>query len=301
VEAVTVTTNDAQHIRGFVACEELLATFDRIVVVDNACTDESPDLARAAGCEVVRCERSGYGAAINRGVRELKGDFFAVLNPDIRFFDRTTVPRLAHHFMHPQVGLVAPALELLDGSLQDSARRTPTPANLLFRRWLSPERGWVRRGGDVEWTVGAFWLARRDAWEKIGGFDERYFLYFDDVDLCHRMRAAGYSVRFDPTVRAQHAFQAASRRPLTAWATRHHIRSALRFFTEHPRYLVDPRPATVGPSERRAVARLPERRAAPRFGSADAAQEVAVLDHARFEVGAAEVRLDGLDDLEAAS
>jgi hypothetical protein len=106
-------------------------------------------------------------------------------------------------------------------------------------------------------------------------------------------------VRFDPTVRAQHAFQAASRRPLTAWATRHHIRSALRFFTEHPRYLLDPRPATIGPSERRTVARLPERRAAPRFVSADAAQEVAVLDHARFEVGTAEVRLDGVDDLEA--
>lgn len=259
-----MSTNDAEHIRGFVSCEALRASFDRIVVVDNACTDDTADIARTAGCEVVRCERSGYGAAINRGARELEGEFFAVLNPDIRFFAADTVQRLAHHFMHPQVGLVAPALELLDGSLQDSARRTPTPANLLFRRWLSPERGWVRRGGDVEWTVGAFWLVRREAWERIGGFDERYFLYFDDVDLCHRMRAAGHTVRFDPTVRAQHAFQAASRRPLTAWATRHHIRSALRFFIEHPRYLLDPRPADVGPPERRATARLPERRARPR-------------------------------------
>jgi len=294
-----VSTDDARHIRGFVDCEPLRAAFERIVVVDNACTDESPDLARAAGCEVVRCERSGYGAAINHGARELKGDFFAVLNPDIRLFGADTVARLAHHFMHPQVGLVAPALELVDGSLQDSARRTPTPANLLFRRWIGAERGWVRRGGDVEWTVGAFWLVRREAWERIGGFDERYFLYFDDVDLCHRMRTAGYSVRFDPTVRAQHAFQAASRRPLTAWATRHHIRSAMRFFVEHPRYLVDPRPAAIGPPERRAAARLPERRAAPRGVSAVTAQEVPVLDHARLGVRAAEVRLDGVDDLEA--
>jgi len=264
VEAVTVSTNDAEHIRGFVGCDALMASFDRIVVVDNACTDESPDLARAAGCDVVRCERSGYGAAINRGARELEGDYFAVLNPDIRFFGEDTLPRLTHHFMHSQVGLASPALELLDGSLQDSARRTPTPANLLFRRWIAPERGWIQRGGDVEWTVGAFWVVRREAWETIGGFDERFFLYFDDVDLCHRMRAAGYTVRFDPTVRAQHAFQAASRRPLTAWATRHHIRSALRFFSEHPRYLLDPRPATIGPPERRATPRLPERRTAPR-------------------------------------
>jgi N-acetylglucosaminyl-diphospho-decaprenol L-rhamnosyltransferase len=264
VEAVTVSTNDAQHIRGFVGCEPLLASFDRVVVVDNACSDDSPAIAREAGCDVVRCERSGYGAAINAGVRELEGDFFAVLNPDIRFFSSDTIPRLTHHFMHPQVGMVAPALELLDGSLQDSARRTPTPANLLFRRWIGEERGWVRRGGDVEWTVGAFWIVRREAWERIGGFDERYFLYFDDVDICHRMREAGYTVRFDPTVRAQHAFQAASRRPLTAWATRHHMRSAARFFTEHPRYLLDPRPATIGPPERRAAPRLPERRAQPR-------------------------------------
>src|SRR5439155_11408562 len=56
VEAVTVSTNDAQHIRGFVGCEPLLASFDRIVVVDNACTDESPAVARDAGCDVVRCE-----------------------------------------------------------------------------------------------------------------------------------------------------------------------------------------------------------------------------------------------------
>jgi N-acetylglucosaminyl-diphospho-decaprenol L-rhamnosyltransferase len=264
MDAVTVTTNDRAHIEGFVADELLMGSFDRIVVVDNASDDGSADVARDAGCVVVRKQRGGYGEAVNVGARHTSGDFFAVLNPDIRFLSVETVPRLAHHFMHGQVGLVAPALQLLDGRLQDSARRTPTPLNLLFRRWIGDERGWVRRGGDVEWTVGAFWLARREAWDVIGGFDERYFLYFDDVDICHRMRMAGWSVRFDPTQRAVHAFQGASRRPLTAWATRHHIRSAARFFTEHPRYLLDPRAGEVGPPERRAAPRLPERRSAPR-------------------------------------
>ena len=265
MDAVTVTTNDRAHIEGFLADELLMGSFDRVIVVDNASEDGSGALARDAGCVVVTKERGGYGEAVNAGARHVDGDFFAVLNPDIRFLKRDTVPRLAHHFMHGQVGLVAPALELLDGRLQDSARRTPTPLNLMFRRWIGDERGRVRRGGDVEWTVGAFWLVRREAWDRIGGFDERYFLYFDDVDLCHRMRTVGWSVRFDPTIRAVHAFQGASRRPLTAWATRHHIRSAQRFFAEHPRYLLDPRPGDVGPPERRTAPRLPERRAEPRL------------------------------------
>src|SRR5439155_26880767 len=113
-------------------------------------------------------------------------------------------------------------------------------------------------------------------WDLIAGFDERYFLYFDDVDFCHRMRASGFAVRFDPTARAIHAFQAASRRPLTAWATRHHMRSAQRFFTEHPRYLLDPRPGTIGPPERRTARRLPERRSAERASVGAAARNGAM-------------------------
>jgi GT2 family glycosyltransferase len=275
MDAVTVTTNDRAHIEGLLADALLMDSFDRVIVVDNASDDGSGELARDAGCVVVRKPRGGYGEAVNAGARHVDGGFFAVLNPDIRFLSADTVPRLAHHFMHGQVGLVAPALQLLDGRLQDSARRTPTPLNLMFRRWIGDERGWVRRGGDVEWTVGAFWLVRREAWERIGGFDERYFLYFDDVDLCHRMRAAGWSVRFDPTTRAVHAFQGASRRPLTAWATRHHVRSAQRFFTEHPRYLLDPRPGTIGPPERRSAPRLPERRVIERLSERTGARRSA--------------------------
>lgn len=267
MDAVTVTTNDRAHLERFLADELLMGSFDRVIVVDNASDDGSPDLARDAGCVVVSKRRGGYGEAINAGSRHVHGDFFAVLNADIRFLSADTVPRLAHHFMHPQVGIVAPALELLDGRLQDSARRTPTPLNLMCRRWIGDERGRVRRGGDVEWSVGAFWLVRRSVWERLGGFDERYFLYFDDVDYCQRMRAAGWTARFDPTVRAIHAFGAASRKPLTAWATRHHIRSAGRFFSEHPRYLLDPRPGTIGPPERRRAPRLPERRSDDRAGA----------------------------------
>lgn len=287
MDAVTVTTNDRAHLEGLLGDALLMNSFDRLIVVDNACDDGSGELARDAGCRVVRTPRSGYGAAINAGARHARGEFFAVLNPDIRFLEADTVPRLAHHFMHTQVGLVAPALQLLDGSLQDSARRTPTPLNLMFRRWIGEERGWVRRGGDVEWTVGAFWLIRRKAWDLLGGFDERYFLYFDDVDYCHRLRDGGWSVRFDPTVRALHAFGAASRSGLTAWATRHHIRSARRFFTENPRYLLDPRPGSIGPPERRTTPRLPERRSGDRTAARRSAMNGAIPTPASSQAASA--------------
>ena len=242
-----------------------MSSFERIIVVDNSSDDGSPELARDAGCIVVTKERGGYGEAINAGARHVQGEFFAVLNADIRFLSADTVPRLAHHFMHSQVGLVAPALELLDGRQQDSARRTPTPLNLMFRRWIGDERGWVRRGGDVEWTVGAFWLVRRSAWERLGGFDERYFLYFDDVDYCHRLRTAGWSVRFDPTVRAIHAFGAASRRPLTAMgdAPPHPLGAAL--LHRAPALSAGPEARRDRPAGATDAPRLPERRTGDRF------------------------------------
>ena len=117
MDAVTVTTNDRAHIEGLLGDAHLMDSFDRVIVVDNASDDGSGELARDAGCTVVRKQRGGYGEAVNAGARQTEGDFFAVLNPDIRFLASDTVPRLAHHFMHGQVGLVAPALQLLDGRL----------------------------------------------------------------------------------------------------------------------------------------------------------------------------------------
>jgi N-acetylglucosaminyl-diphospho-decaprenol L-rhamnosyltransferase len=261
LEAVTVTTNDAPILEGLLDCAPLRRCFDRLVVVDNASTDGSAALARARGAEVVRVTRGGYGASVNRGARELSGQFLCVLNPDIRFFDDRFGPSLLHHFDDPRVGLVAPALRLRDGRLQDSARVTPTPVDLVMRRWVAPQLGAVRTAGDVDWVVGACFVVRREAWEAVGGFDERFFLYFDDVDLCQRLRRAGWRVRFDPAYEVEHAHQGASRRSLTSFATRQHMRSAARFFARNPRYAL-PLPANRGQVRRvRGFPRVAERAA----------------------------------------
>jgi N-acetylglucosaminyl-diphospho-decaprenol L-rhamnosyltransferase len=238
MDAVTVTTNDAPILRGLLECAPLRRCFERLVVVDNACSDDSAALAREHGAEVLHTTRQGYGASVNAGVALLDGEFLCVLNPDIRFFDDRFAEALMGHFDDPSVGMAAPALRLRDGRLQDSARVTPRPLDLVVRRWVEPEFGAVRAGGDVDWVVGACFIVRRAAWETIGGFDERFFLYFDDVDLCERLRGAGWRVRFDPSYVVEHAHQGASRRSLTSFATRQHVRSAARFFVRNPRYAV---------------------------------------------------------------
>jgi GT2 family glycosyltransferase len=241
VDAVTVSTNDADQLEGFFSCEPLMRSFRRIIVVDNESTDGTAQLAHSAGATVVRCVRGGYGAAINTGAKLAEGTHLAVLNPDIRFFGEDVVQRLMAHFEDPSVGIAAPALQLLDGRLQDSARRTPTPLNLVVRRRIDRDHGAVREAGDVDWVVGACFIVRRDLWDTVSGFDPSYFLYFDDVDLCTRVRRAGGAIRFDPTVVVEHAWQGASRKSLTAFATRHHIRSAAVFFARNPRYLIGSR------------------------------------------------------------
>lgn len=238
IDAVTVSHDSADVLEGFFASDGLMRSFRQIIVVDNESTDGTEALARRAGATVVRCRRGGYGAGINAGAQHASGTHLAVLNPDVRFQADDVVPRLMKHFEDPSVAIAAPALRLLDGRLQDSARRTPTPLDLLIRRRIDRDRGAIRIAGDVDWVVGACFIVRRDVWDALGGFDERYFLYFEDVDLCRRARRAGWSVRFDPSIVAEHAWSGASRKSITAAATRHHIRSAARFFANNPECLL---------------------------------------------------------------
>jgi GT2 family glycosyltransferase len=239
LDAVTVTANSRAQLEDLLGCKQLRSAFDRIIVVDNRSTDGSAEVASRAGATVVSVsERTGYGPCVNLGVRETDGDAFAVLNPDITFDTRGVIERLKPHFRQPQVGLVAPALILPDGRLQDSARHIPTPLDLALRRGVAAERGAIRGSGEVPWVVGACFLARRRAWDAVGGFDERFFLYFEDVDLCWRLRKAGWSTVLESSVRVRHEFAGQSRRSLWAWQTRRHFASAARFYRKNPRFLI---------------------------------------------------------------
>jgi N-acetylglucosaminyl-diphospho-decaprenol L-rhamnosyltransferase len=238
-EALIVTHNSRDDLRAALTCEPLRKAFPRIVVIDNESTDDSVAVAEAAGVEVLRRRNDSLAAAVNAGARLMRGEVFAVMNPDVLLEDHASVARLAEHFGVPSLGAVAPALRLPAGTLQDSARAVPSPGQLAFRRLMGRELGAVRSDEpvDVDWVVAAFMLVRRSAFEDVGGFDESYRLYFEDVDFCVRLWSAGWSVRLDPTIVVRHEHQAASRRKLGR-AFRQHVRSAGVFFARHPDLLL---------------------------------------------------------------
>jgi N-acetylglucosaminyl-diphospho-decaprenol L-rhamnosyltransferase len=239
MDAVTVTADSGADLKQMLACEPLLRSFDRLIVVDNMSGDGSPEMARRVGAIVIsRDRREGYGSCVNIGARHATGSSFAVLNPDIRFDDDQVVPRLERQLRQPGVGLVAPELVLPSGRVQDSARQVPTPLDLLLRRGIDPERGAIHVTGEVPWVVGACFIVRRDAWDTVGGFDERYFLYFEDVDLCWRLRQAGWMTRLECAVHVRHQHSAASRNSILGWATRKHLASAALFYRSNPRFIV---------------------------------------------------------------
>lgn len=239
MDCVVVTYNSARDLEGFVDCESILDSFDRIVVVDNASTDNSVAIARAAGFEVIeRSSNDGYAAAANAGIRASEGEIVALLNADIRASACCDFLSLTTNFLDPNVGVAAPTLILPSGEIQDSAREVPRPHELVVRRWLDRKRGQMRPtdASAVPWVVGACMLIRREAFDAVGGFDERYPLYFEDVDFCVRLAESGWQTVYDPTVRMDHFHQGESRKSLLGASTRRHVRSAARFYAQHPGY-----------------------------------------------------------------
>jgi hypothetical protein len=176
----------------------------------------------------------GFGANHNAAFRVSQTEFFCVLNPDIRL-RANPFGQLTERLRDPEVGVAAPLIRSPAGGIEDSARRMPTPLSIL-RKALSGERKPDYEVGTAdlhpEWVAGMFMLFRRETFAAAGGFDERYFLYYEDVDLCTRLSLAGKSVVYCPAVEAIHDARRASHRSLRY--LRFHVASMLRFFCSAP-------------------------------------------------------------------
>lgn len=172
----------------------------------------------------------GFGVNHNAAFKLATGDFFCVLNPDLLFNDNS-FPALLDLADQDRVGVVAPAIIAPDGSLEDSAREFPSPSELLCK--LFSGKSVVHRGyGSVlepDWIAGMFMLFSRAVFEEMGGFDERYFLYYEDVDLCARLALKGYKRLVCTDVQVVHDARRTSRRDLHY--TFMHLKSIFRFFT----------------------------------------------------------------------
>lgn len=240
VDAVMVTYNSAGDLPSTLD-GALFDAFRNVVVVDNGSTDATLELIGQTSAQLVEPGRNtGFAGAVNIGGALMGTEVFAVMNPDVDIRSCDHLERLLAHFDDPAVAVVAPALRLPSGDLQDSARSVPVPVDLVRRRMATRDRGRVSSSEpvDVPWTVGAFMLIRRSAFNLVGGFDHGYPLYFEDVDFCVRLRAAGWKVRFDPQVEIEHRHRAASRRHVMSRATRLHVFSAARFYLKHPHHIL---------------------------------------------------------------
>ncbi|MGH8745426.1 MAG: glycosyltransferase [Burkholderiales bacterium] len=202
------------------------------VILTHNIPEPAPVVPRqwAHHLDVIHNERrAGFGANHNAALRRSVSPVFCVVNPDIRLA-ADPFPALLSSLERECVAVVGPQVRNPSGHLEDSARRFPTLWRLL-RKALAGTPGPdypVDRGViEVDWVAGMFMAIRRDAFTAVNGFDERFFLYYEDVDICRRLHSKGFSVVLNPGAIVIHDARRASRR--NPRMMRIHAASALRY------------------------------------------------------------------------
>lgn len=175
----------------------------------------------------------GFGANHNAAFQYCDSPYFCVANPDVRLVN-DPFPELIACMDDPKVGLVAPRVIDPAGNWEDSARYFPTPSSLAAKMFHLDDGRYPVVGEApmaVDWMAGMFMLFRAEAFRDIGGFDDGFFLYYEDVDICARLWKAGWKVMLHPGVSVIHAAQRTSRRNprYMAW----HLSSMARYFAKH--------------------------------------------------------------------
>jgi len=237
-----------------------------IVVVANRPGDGTAELVREHHPDCVLVERPETRSyAENQAVAfaAAPGEHLVIVNPDAAAQPGCLPALLAFMDAHPACGVVAPVLRNLDGSYQEAARRFPEPVGSAIRRTplrrlLPPERhaadhylGEPDAARPVDWSLGAFLMIRRAAWDDVGGFDEAFApLYVEEIELQWRLWQRGWEVWQEPAAEVVHAHQAASDGPFLDHRTVWHLRNLGRFIRRHPTVLAGQAPA-LAPSQRR--------------------------------------------------
>jgi len=225
---------------------------NEIILVDNASGGGNADAIRTAfpDMKIIESDRNlGMGAGNNLGIKAAAGKYILVLNPDTYLEKNTLKSLYAYLDENPDVGIVGPKLFYPDGKLQVTCFRFPKPYTFLLRRTFlgcifkqalddylmaDYDRQSVK---EVDWIMGSCFLLRRSVLGKIGGaFDERFWMYFEDTDLCRRVQNAGYKVVYYPQASAVHDHGRGSAKnpwyiaPFKDRLARAHIFSWAKFF-----------------------------------------------------------------------
>jgi len=247
IAVVTVSYGSAKVLPDFLASIPAAASGAvEIVVADNKPLDDGQIelLTRAAGGRYLPLpENPGYGGGMNRAVAVLGTsiEWILISNPDVVLGERSIDRLVAAGSSDSSIGAVGPAVLTPGGDVYPSARRVPSlrtgvghalfynlwPNNIWSRRYLS---GMTAEPRDAGWLSGSCLLVRRDAFDALGGFDESYFMYFEDVDLGDRMSKAGYRNVYRPDSVVVHTGAHATSEASAMMLQAHH-ESASRFLS----------------------------------------------------------------------
>jgi GT2 family glycosyltransferase len=236
---------------------ELQSLAAEVVIVDNASADGTAQtIARDHPWVTLVASNTnlGFAAGNNLAATRARGRYLLLLNPDASPSPGSLARGITLMDQHPDAGLGGGELRGADGSRQPSARMFPTlrdelftlsglaaryPSSRLFarldRRWADPEQA-----AEVDWIPGAFVFVRAADFAALGGFDERFFMYYEEVDLCRRLRAAGRRILYWPELKATHIGGASAKTvkaqrvsksgsQLESWR----MRSALLYYRKH--------------------------------------------------------------------
>lgn len=217
-----------------------------VLVVDNHSDDDSVGILRNGleGLDRVRIietlKNLGYGKGNNFGATYATGEFIMIINPD-NTLEPTGLERLVKAMEEdPSIGLIAPKLQFPDGSVRDSFRPFPSffemaVLRVIYRKKYQNMKPAVPTAPiETDWIHGACFLMRTSLYKELKGFDDRFFLFFEDVDICRRIWKSGKRVIFDPTIVALDKKQRLSSGGIisffTKWTVREHVKSVLRYF-----------------------------------------------------------------------
>lgn len=224
------------------------------IAVDNASTEQVSlgYLEKAEEKGLVRLVKSkrnlGFGGGNNLGAREACGKYILILNPDIFVWEDSVKKMVSYMEAHPDVGVLGPKLVYPDEKIQDSCRRHMKFRDLVIKRTFLRKLPGLRKRVDrytmddfnhsvvqeVDLLVGACFMIPRAVYEEVGGFDERYFLFMEDFDLCREIAKAGYKIVYFPEASVTHNHKRLSGGSLWKLVRRKvfwiHVMSAFKYF-----------------------------------------------------------------------
>ncbi len=247
-----VSTNEGHFLGPCLAAlrEGMAGVECELFVVDNRCDDDTVGIAQSTFPEarIIRNPfRYGFARANNVALRQARGRYLLVLNPDTEVRPGALATLVRYLDGHPEVGIAGAKLVNPDGTIQYSCRQFSSLRSVFFR-WLPkcPEavRQWALRdylmidwdhasARAVDWLMGACLCVRRAATEEVGLLDEGFRLYYEDIDWCYRMWKGGWDVHYVPDAVIMHHYQRTSAQRLVSRALWTHVYSVLRFFIKH--------------------------------------------------------------------